>query len=179
MQDSQVSSIKCSTMTKLPTQPQNNPLPGPSPRRVWRHFLSHDVDKEFTRVAHSLLEGLPAPRQLWRNRAQFPHGGPSRGSARPVDFGAQLGEAVEGWDSWRPVRMMAVVAPLAVGGRDMTPVAELADRPLPTHDTGAAPAAGSVVRLAAAASRLAVLLSAKSSPAVLAVASVRAAAFAS
>lgn len=75
--------------------------------------------------------------------------------------------------------MMAVVASLAVRGRDMTPVAELADRPLPAHDAGAAPAAGSVVRLAAAASRLAVLLSAQSSPAVLAVASVRAAAFAS
>lgn len=48
--------------------------------------------------------------------------------------------------------MMAVVASLAVGGRDVAPVAELADRPLATHDAGAAPAAGSVVRLAAAAS---------------------------
>lgn len=75
--------------------------------------------------------------------------------------------------------MMAVVASLAVGGRDVTPVAELADGPLPPQDTGATPAAGSVVGLAAAASRLTVLLSAKSSPAVLAVASVRAAAFAS
>lgn len=164
---------------KLLAHPQNNPLPGPSPSRVWRHFLSHDVDKEFTRVAHSLLEGLPAPRQLRRNRAQFPHRGSSGGSARPVDFGAQLGEIVEGWDSWRPVRMLAVVASLAVGGRDVASVAELADGPLPTHDAGAAAAAGGVVRLAAAASRLAVLLSAKSSPAVLAVASVRAAAFAS
>lgn len=75
--------------------------------------------------------------------------------------------------------MMAVVASLAVGGGDVAPVAELADGPLATHDAGATPAAGGVVRLAAAARRLAVLLPAKSSPAVLAVASVRAAAFAS
>lgn len=74
--------------------------------------------------------------------------------------------------------MMAVVAPLAVGGRDVAAVAELADGPLPPRRAGAT-AAGSVVRLAATARRLAVLLSAQSPPAVLAVASVRAAAFAS
>lgn len=135
-------------------------------------MLSHDVDKEFARVAHGLLEGLPAPRQLGGNRAQFPYWGPSGGSAGPVDFGAQFGEVVEGWNSRRPVGMVAVVAPLAVGGRDVAPVAELAHGSLPADDAGAAAAAGGVVGLAAAASRLAVLLSAKSPPAVLAVASV-------
>lgn len=47
--------------------------------------------------------------------------------------------------------MVAVVASLAVGGRGVTPVAELADGPFAPHAAGSPSAAGRVVRFAAAA----------------------------
>lgn len=72
-----------------------------------------------------------------------------------------------------------MVASLAGGGRAVAPVAELAEGPLAPHAAGAATAARGVIGLAATAVGLAVLVPAKSPPAGLAGASVRAAAFAS
>lgn len=142
--------------------------------------VSHDIHKEFTRVAHGFLERLTAPGQLGRDGAQFAHGRPAGRPTCPVDFGAQLREVVERGHPWRPVRMVATGAPLAGGGRGVAAVAKLAGRPLPPQDAAPSPTPGGVIRFAAAAADgLAVLLPIQRPPAVLAVASVGAAAFAS
>lgn len=107
--------------------------------------FSHDIHKEFARVAHGFLERLTAPSQLRRDGAEFAHGGPARWPACPIDFGAQLREVVEWGDSWRPVRMVAAGTPVAGCGRGMAAVAELAGRPLPPQGAAPSPAPGGMI----------------------------------
>lgn len=54
--------------------------PAPPPRAKLKALSpqSHDVNKEFTGVSHSLLEGLAAACQLWGNSRQLPDRWPPR-----------------------------------------------------------------------------------------------------